>query len=120
MLLQAKLAQERLQAQLASFGTREQVLREENDSLRVGLQNVAAVRDDLRNKLRIQKDALKEAQREKEAVHRQLIKCLYERELESHLLGQYRRLSLQTGYFKWGKEIREAEAKLAASVERDG
>lgn len=120
MLLQAKLAQERLQAQLASFGTREQVLREENDSLRVGLQNVAAVRDDLRNKLRIQKDTLKEALREKEAVHRQLIKCLYERELESHLLGQYRRLSLQTGYFKWGKEIREAEAKLAASVERDG
>lgn len=94
-------------------------LEAENGSLRAGLQKVAAVRDDYKNKLRVQQDLLKETRHEKDEMQKLLKKSEAQRALEQALLDNYRALSIHTGYYKWGKEIRLLETKLEASNKSD-
>jgi hypothetical protein len=91
--------------------------RNENTSLRYGLQSVAAVRDDLKAKLRVKQEVMKEVSQERDDMERQLKRCLQLRETEQKLLVEYRRLAQHTGYYRWGKQIRMHESELDAAAE---
>ncbi|GKY96331.1 hypothetical protein MPSEU_000592800 [Mayamaea pseudoterrestris] len=84
----------------------------ENSSLHSGMAKITSTRDELRNKLRIKQDVLRETRAEKDETEKKLKRSEQCRVLEQELLQNYRRLAIHTGYFKWGKEIRMLEAAL--------
>jgi chromosome segregation ATPase len=84
----------------------------ENSSLHSGLASITSVRDELRNKLRIKQDVLRETRAEKDEIEKKLKRCEQHRQLEQELLQNYRKLAIHTGYFRWGKEIRMLESAL--------
>jgi hypothetical protein len=84
----------------------------ENASLHSGVTKMTTFSQELKNKLRIKQDVLRETRAEKEDVDKKLKRLEQNRLLEQELLQNYRRLAIHTGYFKWGKEIRMLEAAL--------
>jgi hypothetical protein len=114
-LTQSEAREKKLKEELAELKSKQEKMEEENASLRSGLQKLAAVRDDVKNKLRIQKEILRESRAENEEVERKCSKL----EAERKMLGYYRKLAIHTGYVKWGKPIRMLEAELAASLEKE-
>jgi hypothetical protein len=92
----------------------------ENEHLRSGLQKVVAGREDVKNKLRIKNDLLRELRADKEEAERRLRRSEHQRALEQDLLGNYRKLAQHTGYFKWGKAIRGLESALEQHSHSEG
>jgi hypothetical protein len=84
-------------------------------SVRSGLQQVGAVRDDLKQKLRVKQEILVATRSDRDQCERCLKKMEKERGMEVQLLALYRELANHTGYYKWGKRIRMLEQELAAS-----
>jgi hypothetical protein len=105
-----------LETQLTGEQSKLGMATDETDSLRVSLQSVMASREDLKQKLKSQKEALKVAKFDQDALERKLSKVEKMHLVENDLLDHYRKLSLHTGYFKWGKPIRNLEDDLAAKL----
>lgn len=82
-------------------------------SLRGGIENVSASRDNLKNKLRIEKELLAQARMDKEKLQHQLKQSEKARAMERELLDLYRVLGNHTGYYNWGKRIRILEGQLS-------
>lgn len=82
-------------------------------SLRGGLENVTASRDELKMKLRIEKQLHTQARMEKEKLQCQLKQSEKARAMERKLLDLYRELGNHTGYYTWGRRIRVLEASLS-------
>jgi hypothetical protein len=87
----------------------------ENASLRLGLQNISAARDDLKMKLQTRNELLKSVRQENEDIAKKLRTVEKDRQMEQELLGYYRELAHHSGYYKWGKSIRLLEGQLAES-----
>ena len=112
LLVNSHKKQNTMEAELAELKQTVSKLSHENVALQSGLAKVTVVRDELRNKLRIKQDVLKETRAEKDDVEKKLKRSEQSRLLEQELLNNYRRLAIHTGYYKWGKEIRQLEAAL--------
>ena len=116
LLIEAEQNRVTMESRLAEAKEQIAELQNENADIRSGLQSVVAVRDDLKNKLRVKQEILKEARMEKEDVERKLKRSEQQRALEVELLENYRKLATHTGFFKWGKTIRLLEAELATAT----
>jgi chromosome segregation ATPase len=93
--------------------------RNEKGILLQGIQKITANRDDLKTKLVCKNEISREQRAQVEKLERRLRITQSIRTKELQLLQLYRQLSLHTGYFKWGKQIRVLEAALAAALEED-
>jgi hypothetical protein len=108
-----------LEKELAHLKHSHNQLAQENSSLHTGLAQATMARDEVKNKLRIKQDVLRETRLEKEDMEKRLKRSEQHRLLEQELLQNYRKLAVHTGFYKWGKEIRMLEQALEkASAEQ--
>ena len=112
----AEVDKTELEKKLEQAGLEQSALQNQVSSVRLGLQKVSAVRDDLKNKLRIKQELLKEARANCSAAERRCRQLQQEREMEGQLLALYREVANHYGYSRWGKRIRMLESELAASM----
>jgi hypothetical protein len=117
LLLQIQARNAQLEEQLACEQSKHKVAADETESLRAGLLSVSASREDLKQKLKSRQESLKQARAEQEDLETRLAKIEGRHDTENELLTLYRKLSIHTGYFKWGKLIRGLETKLSDEAE---
>ena len=117
LLEQSSISNKHLQEELSS---QERCLDARIASLRSGIENVTASRDNLKNKLRIEKELLTQARLDNEKLQRQLKQSEKARTMERELLDLYRELGNHTGYHTWGKRIRILEAQLSEQQNSQG
>jgi chromosome segregation ATPase len=117
LLLQVQKRNVQLEEQLACEQSKHKVATDETESLRAGLLSVSASREDLKLKLKSRQESLKQARAEQEDLEVRLAKIEGRHQTENELLTLYRKLSIHTGYFKWGKLIRVLETKLSDEAE---
>lgn len=118
LLEETQRAHQATQQQLQQLQTQLTSLQTENAKLRQGLGKVKAVRDELRGKLAFHKELVKETKAECLQLRKDWADEQAIRVLEQDLLNLYRKLSLDTGYVKWGKPIRKLESDLAAALQQ--
>jgi hypothetical protein len=112
---QTKIAQLAMEHKAAQDSAKS--LTAENESLRSGLAKVAAARDELKHKLRVKNEILRDARAEQADLERRLRGAEQNRALTLDLLSQYRKLAAHTGYYKWGKPIRLLEAAMQEATD---
>lgn len=115
LLAQSEAKRTAIQAKLDEATKAKAHLDQENASLRAGLSKVTSVRDEVKMKLRTKNELIREARQEVEVLEKKMSKTERERSMERELLEHYRKLARHTGYFKWGKPIRQLESTLAES-----
>lgn len=104
---------------LNAANTKLESLQQEKGNLLLRIQKLTANRDDLKTKL-VLKNEISREQRDKVEKLEKRLRCTQSiRAKELQLLQLYRQLSLHTGYYKWGKQIRVVEAELAAAAALD-
>ena len=97
----------------------QKALQTENHKLHQDLNVATTARDAFKNKLRLQNETAKESKANVVVLQSKLDRLTKTASLQSDLLQEYRRLSLHTGFYKWGKPIRALEAQLAAAEEEE-
>jgi DNA repair exonuclease SbcCD ATPase subunit len=117
LLLQVQARNIKLDKQLACEKSEHKVATDEIESLTAGLLSVSASREDLKQKLKSRQESIKQARAEQEDLESKLAKIEGRHDTENELLTLFRKLACHTGYFKWGKQIRVLESKLADAAE---
>lgn len=103
----------KLENLLEQTGLQKSRLMEENASLKNGIQKLAAFKDDLKHRLKVKEEMLKDSARDVTAMRRLMEEVEQGVTTERELLEHYRKLARHTGYYKWAKMIRSLEAQLA-------
>ena len=87
----------------------------ETGELRRGLATVCETRDSYKNRLRCQEERAKETHLTIQDLQKSLRRMREFRALETELLDHFRKLSVHTGYCRWGKPVSDAYYLFAGS-----
>lgn len=104
---------------LNTANTQIESLQHEKGIMLQGMQKLKDNRDELKTKLVCKNEISREQRAQVEKLEKRLRIVQHIRTKELQLLQLYRQLSLHTGYFKWGKQIRGLENELAVALEED-
>jgi chromosome segregation ATPase len=104
---------------LSTANTKIESFQNEKGNLLQGIQKLTANRDELKTKLVCKNEISREQRAQVEKLEKRLRITQSIRAKELQLLQHYRQLSLHTGYFKWGKQIRGLEVEVAAALEEE-